>query len=276
MKLVNKKYALELGKLRSNGSVSDMNLGESDDEDDGEQKDKSKRKGTDENIEGKSGKICRFFISKSGCKKGDKCTMKHEINLIQRNNADQPIVASVKEGDDAMTKESEDTTTKPEEMGIKSTGTRDKESGEDCEKDGPEDNAEGRKEKKRNNDFTKECRYHQTSRGCLKGDDCTFIHTVIHSRLEKEPEEKGNERGSSASESVPLSKKIQIQCRFYMTKKGCLKGDECSFLHTDDNVRSSENEENTERKREKKRKECHFYKTSCIFSSIIIANFGLW
>ena len=73
--------------------------------------------------------------------------MKHEINLIQRNNADQPIVASVKEGDDAMTKESEDTTTKPEEMGIKSTGTRDKESGEDCEKDGPEDNAEGRKEK---------------------------------------------------------------------------------------------------------------------------------
>ena len=46
-----------------------------------------------------------------------------------------------------------------------------------------------------------------------------------------------------------------------MTKKGCLKGDECSFLHTDDNVRSSENEENTERKREKKRKECHFYKT---------------
>jgi len=102
-----------------------------------------------------------------------------------------------------------------------------------------------------NNIDDKQCKYFFTSRGCIKGDKCDFSHSSnvpshypsFHSSshhssqqfsqfrqpFQSEPYVSQRLRGSSR----PLRPK---KCEFHNTERGCVKGDQCDFIHEKNQV----------------------------------------
>jgi len=98
----------------------------------------------------------------------------------------------------------------------------------------------------------KQCKYFLTNRGCIKGDKCDFSHgggfntashyPSFHSSSHHSSQQFSqfrqpfqhdpyiNQRGAP---SRPLRPK---KCEFHNTERGCVKGDQCDFIHEKNQV----------------------------------------
>ncbi|KAL6601863.1 hypothetical protein U3516DRAFT_602534 [Neocallimastix sp. 'constans'] len=105
------------------------------------------------------------------------------------------------------------------------------------------------------------CKFFNSKRGCVKGENCDFLHIKIDKKDSKKVSEKKNDKKSenNDNENNGESKKSKRNdkkgkkdktnessgengnkkiCKFFNTPEGCRKGDKCQFLHikTEGNV----------------------------------------
>jgi len=93
----------------------------------------------------------------------------------------------------------------------------------------------------------KQCKYFLTNRGCIKGDKCDFSHGASHFPSYHSSSHHSSQQYSQfrqpfqhdpyppqrGAPSRPLRPK---KCEFHNTPSGCVKGDQCDFIHEKNQV----------------------------------------
>jgi len=152
-----------------------------------------------ENKEGKRDKVCDFYLTPRGCIKGDKCDFQHPLTPVG--------VANNKVCDFYLT----------------ARGCR---KGEQCDFLHPQSNQPVK---------DKVCTYYMTPQGCIKGLNCDFLHPrpgVYGDVGLGGGGGQGAQGGVAGMQGVsPNPGQKNKLCDFYLTPRGCVKGDKCDFIH---------------------------------------------
>jgi len=179
---------------------------------------------------------CKFFNTKKGCFKGEKCPNVHEKCITnpssqERDNLQETNVIAENSGErspgEKTAAEKSDSKSKEDNNGLQAATIVSSENSKEKEKKIP--------------DEKKICRFINTHRGCIKGDNCPYIHV---------------EKKSDVQHSTPFENKTEQKfdnehpkqhhlrkCRFFFTEQGCTKGIQCSFSHeTSGDTRPKQND----------------------------------
>lgn len=159
-----------------------------------------------------SNKICDFYLSSRGCRKGDECDHQHPV---APNGAKTNKVCDFFGTPKGCSKGEECTF-----LHIKRLNPL----GEEC---------------------NKICSYYLTVNGCVKGMKCDFLHPrAIPANKTREVFQKAKELNKNNQTAVKSLKFGQVTlkgknvminddkvCEYYLTPTGCNKGSECTYLH---------------------------------------------
>jgi hypothetical protein len=188
-------------------------------------------------------RVCVFFKKARGCAKGDQCDFSHVLKEdVKKKPAHAPTRTVV--------------ATAPAEMDTNSEYAK-----ETLDHPFMEHNSNSTNQK-----TPKACRFFAMSRGCRMKDKCPFLHDATKlSNMDKnwrknsaEPPpphvvESNSENDNNWRASEPIADELpnndneklypdgggevdQNVCRFYLTPKGCFRGEKCTFQHPEANV----------------------------------------
>lgn len=82
----------------------------------------------------------------------------------------------------------------------------------------------------------KPCDYFFSRQGCKKGEECPFAHTrspVVPSSSVPRSSYPPRAGGPGSGSGAPFKTRV---CDFFATERGCVKGDQCDFIHQKDKV----------------------------------------
>ena len=142
-------------------------------------------------------KQCRFYNRKSGCAKGSQCTFEHlEMPACNYPNCNgNECILDHKQQSPMRSENTSNTPNKPKK---------------------------------------KACWFFNRQSGCLKGDQCTFEHILMPPCNKPNCNSKHCELShKSKSLNENSTEKVNVPCKFVNTRKGCIKGKNCRFLHNE-------------------------------------------